>query len=205
MEDARRASETFNSIAEHFDKTRNRPWNEVVEFFEGCGGSLLDIGCGNGRHLIGALDIGLKVYGVDASSELLKICRKKTGGEAEVVRSGVKSIPFKDESFDDAIYIATIHHLKEGRVKSLKESKRVLKEGGKILVSSWARENDRWDLGEDEREVIVPWHREGGEIVDRFYHLYKLDELEEDVKKSGLEVLEAYHSNGNNYVEAEKG
>lgn len=204
MEDARRASETFDSIAEHFDKTRNRPWKEVVDFLEGCEGALLDIGCGNGRHLMEALDIGLKIYGVDASSELLKICRKKTGDKAKVVRSGVKSLPFKDESFDNAIYIASIHHLKKARVKSLKESKRVLKEGGKILISGWAREQDRWDLEEDEQDVIVPWNREDGEVIDRFYHLYRLDELCEDVKKSGLKVVKAFHSKGNNYVEAKK-
>ncbi len=204
MEDARRASETFDSIAEHFDKTRDRPWKEVVEFLGRSEGSVLDIGCGNGRHLVEALDFGLKSYGVDASAELLDICRTKTEGRAGLVRSGIKSLPFKDRSFDNVIYIAAIHHLKNERVKSLKESKRVLKESGDILISAWARELDRWDLKEEEQDVIVPWHREDGEIIDRFYHLYRLDELKEDVEESGLEVVDAFHSKGNNYVEARK-
>lgn len=204
MKDARRASNTFDAIAEHFDKTRNRPWKEVIEFLEDCEGTLLDLGCGNGRHIVEALNKGLKVYGADVSMELLRICRQKINGEAEFVRTDVKSLPFEGGSFDYVIYIATIHHLKKGRVESLREAKRVLKDGGKLLVSGWARELDRWDLEEEEKDVIVPWHREDGEVIDRFYHLYRLKELEEDVKKSGLDVKRAFDSKGNNYVEAEK-
>lgn len=204
MKDVRRASSTFDAIAEHFDKTRNHPWEEVVKFLDYCRGTLLDMGCGNGRHLTEALERELVVYGADASSELLNICKEKVKGKVDLVRADVKALPFKRKFFDNIIYIATIHHLKRDRVESLREAKRVLKGGGKILVSSWARELDRWDLEEEERDVIVPWHREDGEVIDRFYHLYRLEELEEDVKKSGLEVSEAFHSKGNNYVEAEK-
>ncbi|MEF8873617.1 MAG: class I SAM-dependent methyltransferase [Candidatus Thermoplasmatota archaeon] len=208
--DAERASETFDSIAEHFDKTRNRPWEEVMEFLEDLRGKLLDMGCGNGRHLIEALEMGFDVVGIDASTRLLQIStrkvRRKIGDhpKGEVIRADVKRLPFKEKSFDNAIYIATIHHLKRGRVKSLREAKRVLKPGGSILVSSWARELDRWEMDEGEREVIVPWHREDGKVIERFYHLYTLDELERDVKKSNLKVVKAFHSEGNNYVEAVK-
>jgi len=204
MKDARRASKTFDRIADHFDKTRNRPWKEVTEFLEDCEGSILDMGCGNGRHLLEALDNNLEVYGVDASIELLNICKHKVEENLELVRADVKSLPFEDGSFDNIIYIATIHHLKQGRVKSLEEARRVLRDGGRILVSGWARELDGWDFEEEKQDVIVPWHREDGEVIDRFYHLYRLDELKEDVSKSGLKVIEAFHSKGNNYVEAEK-
>lgn len=205
-EDAQRASETFDSIAEHFDKTRNRPWKEVVEFIKNIDGRLLDIGCGNGRHILEGIKNGLKVVGIDASRELLKISKKKFGKEikkdVDLIRSGVKDLPFKKNSFDNVIYIATIHHLKDGRVGSLKEAKRVLRPEGRILISSWARELDRWDLEKEESEVLVPWHREDGEIIDRFYHLYTLDQLEKDVVKSGLSVSRTFRSGGNNYIEA---
>ncbi|MBS3790314.1 MAG: class I SAM-dependent methyltransferase, partial [Candidatus Thermoplasmatota archaeon] len=176
MKDARRASNTFDAIAEHFDKTRNRPWKEVIEFLEDCKGTLLDIGCGNGRHLVEAMERGLDVYGIDASMKLLHISKRKVKGEVELLRADAKYLPFEDKSFENIIYIATIHHLKQGRVQSLKESKRILDDGGRILVSSWARELDRWDLEREERNVVVPWHREDGEVIERFYHLYRLGE-----------------------------
>ncbi len=210
LKDFRRASDTFDSIAEHFDKTRDRPWKEVVEFIEGRQGYLLAMGCGNGRHMLEGAKRGLRVVGIDASKRLLEIAktelRKKTGEEVEVevVRSDVKSIPFQDRSFDHIIYIATIHHLKEGRVESLEEAKRVLKPDGEILVSCWARELERWDIEKDQRDVIVPWHHEDGEVIERYYHLFTLDELKSEVEKSGLSVLKAFRSGGNNYVKGKR-
>lgn len=209
-EDVQRASKTFDSIAEHFDKTRNRPWDEVVEFLEGLDGKLLDMGCGNGRHILEAVKGDLEVVGVDASKELLTICKQKVIDESyasskvELIRADVKNLPLLESSFDSALFIAAIHHLKEGRIRSLREAKRVMKDDSKILISSWARELDRWDLEDHEREVMVPWHREDEEVIERFYHLYTLEELEEDVRRSGLSIIDSFHSKGNNYVKAKK-
>lgn len=204
MKDAERAAETFDSIAEHFDKTRNRPWEPVVEFIEDIedtSGRLLDLGCGNGRHIETASNRGLEVIGLDASKNLLDISKRKIP-EAHFIRGDIKRIPFSDGSFDDVIYIAAIHHLRDGRIGSLEEVKRVLKPEGRVLVSAWARELDRWDLEEGEKDILVPWHKEDGTVIDRYYHLYTLKELEDDVEKSGLNVIEAFRDRGNNYVEA---
>ncbi len=208
--DFERSSRTFDSIAEHFDKTRNRAWDEVVEFLSNCEGNLLDMGCGNGRHAIEGLKRGCRVVGIDASMELLKICKKNVRNKVtrdfhvDLLRADVKKLPFQKNTFHNVIYIAAIHHLKSGRVESLEETKRVLKPGGRVLVSSWARELDRWNLDEGEKDVFVPWHREDGKVVKRFYHLYTLDELENDVKSANLDIVEKFRSKGNNYVEAEK-
>ncbi len=204
MKDAERASKTFDKIAQHFDKTRNRPWDEVVEFLKEIEGRVIDLGCGNGRHSLAAKNLGLDFVCLDASIKLLKIARKKTENEGIYVRSGLKKLPFKDDSFDNSIYIAAVHHLSNNRVKSLEESKRILKSGGKILISSWAREQDRWDLEGNESDINVPWNKPDGTVVDRYYHLYRLDELANDVEKSGLKVLRKFRSKGNNYVIAQK-
>ncbi len=204
MEDVRRVGKTFDAIAKHFDKTRQRPWKEVVDFLKGGSGKLLDMGCGNGRHLKVALEFSYDIVGLDASRKLLDISIKKMFGKGSLICGDVKGLPFKEDSFDTVIYIATIHHLSEDRVDSLKEAKRVLKPGGRILVSAWAREQDRWELEEGESDVLVPWHLEDGRIVDRYYHLYTLDELADDVEKADIKLVEAFDSNNNNYVEGRK-
>lgn len=204
MKDVKRAAETFDKIADHFDKTRNRPWEEVVKFLKIRKGRTLDLGCGNGRHIIVGNEIGHEMVGIDASMNLIKIAKRKTNSDTDFIRANAKRLPFKNNTFDNVIYIATIHHLKKGRVQSLKEVKRILKQGGEILVSAWARESDRWDLEEGENDVIVPWNREDGKVIDRFYHLYTLEELIEDIEKSKLEVIKSFHSKGNNYVIASK-
>ncbi len=204
MDDAKRAAKTFDSIAEHFDKTRNKTWDEVEEFIESTSGKTIDIGCGNGRHSKVAIDKGHDVVCLDASMNLLKITKSKLKLKADYVRSGIKNMPFQNSTFDNAVYIAAIHHLEYGRVKSLEETKRILKTGGKLIVSSWAREQDRWDLDDEEQDVIVPWTREDGKKIERFYHLYRLNELKNDVVLAGFKVDDFFHSKGNNYVIAEK-
>lgn len=204
MKDVERASKTFDSIAEHFDLTRDRPWDEVTEFLRNIEGTIIDLGCGNGRHSLVAKELGLEFVCLDASKRLLDIAKKKTDSYGFYVRSGLKKLPFKNCSFDHAIYIAAIHHLSEGRIDSLREVRRILKNNGKVIVSSWARELDRWELDEDEDEIIVPWHKQDGKVVDRFYHLYRLDGLAHDVDQSGLKILKKFRSGGNNYVIAKK-
>ncbi|MFO7791983.1 MAG: class I SAM-dependent methyltransferase [Candidatus Saliniplasma sp.] len=204
MKDAKRASKTFDEIADHFDKTRYRPWDEVVEFLQSINGKIIDLGCGNGRHSLEAKELGLEFICLDVSRKLLDIAKDKTGNDGEYVRSGLKRLPFKSNTFDNALFIAAIHHLSQGRVESLKESKRILKEGGRIMISSWSREQERWDLDEDESETFVPWHKRNGSIVSRYYYLYRLDELADDVKESGLKILKKFKSEGNNYIVAEK-
>ncbi|HDS59591.1 MAG TPA: class I SAM-dependent methyltransferase, partial [Thermoplasmatales archaeon] len=39
-------------IARQFDRTRQRPWPEVLEFIDKGGERGLAVACGNGRHLI---------------------------------------------------------------------------------------------------------------------------------------------------------
>jgi len=52
------------------------------------------------------------------------------------------ALPFRDECFDAGLSIAVIHHFAttERRVAALKELARVLRIGGKLMVSVWAME-----------------------------------------------------------------
>ena len=51
-------------------------------------------------------------------------------------------LPFRDESVDAAISVAVIHHLAttERRVRALRELARVLRIGGRLIVTVWAME-----------------------------------------------------------------
>ena len=49
-------------------------------------GPILDLGCGTGRILVPLAEEGLDVIGLDASPEMLAICRKKLGSGSENVR-----------------------------------------------------------------------------------------------------------------------
>ncbi|XP_051169030.1 alkylated DNA repair protein alkB homolog 8 [Leptopilina boulardi] len=131
--------EVYEKISDHFDQTRHKPWPNVSAFLDTIkvGGLLLDVGCGNGKYLLGRPEI--YKMGCDRSLGLAEICRKR---EFEVQISNCLSLPYRDNCFDAAISIAVIHHLstEERRKRAIFEIIRILKYGGKCLIYVWAKE-----------------------------------------------------------------
>ncbi len=82
---------------------------------------------------------------------------------------------------------------------AVQEIARILRPGGRALVTAWAAEQPRFEraLGSN-GDTWVPW-RAGGKEVLRFYHLFADNELPELVLRSGLRV-ERYFRSGENYA-----
>ncbi|RDZ65218.1 SAM-dependent methyltransferase [Haloferax sp. Atlit-12N] len=201
--------ETYDRIASHFASTREYPWPEVESFVadateSGPATRALDLGCGNGRHveLLSAHADG--VVGLDVSRGLLDeaVARAaERGFDAGLVQGDASRLPFADDAFDLAVYVATIHHLapRAARVASLNELARVLDADGRAVVSAWSTAHDTFDR-EDGFDTTVDWTLPGGETVPRFYHIYAPDEFDADLDASDLEVVESTVSSGNCYA-----
>lgn len=195
----------WDEIAKSFDATRKHAWEECINFMEE-GDIAIDIGCGNARHLIPMAEKCKIAVGIDISFNMLKISKEK------IAKKGLKNVllvccnacylPFKDRTFDYALFIATLHNIKgrENRIKALEELKRILKKDGKALISVWARWQDRWrkyffkEIFKFRREfgdIYIPWRKDGLN-VKRFYHLYSMAELKKDIKKAGLKIEKAW-------------
>ena len=88
------------------------------------GGSLLDLGCGDGS-VASSLGrrLGLRVSGVDV------VLQKKS--HIPVVRYDGRNLPFRDRSFDTVMLIWVLHHT-ENPVGVLREAARVSR--GEIVV-----------------------------------------------------------------------
>jgi ubiquinone/menaquinone biosynthesis C-methylase UbiE len=52
------------------------------------------------------------------------------------------NLPFRDESLDAVLSVAVIHHVAtaERRVRALRELARVVRVGGRVMISVWAME-----------------------------------------------------------------
>lgn len=52
------------------------------------------------------------------------------------------ALPYRDDSFDAVLSVAVVHHFAttERRVNALRELARVLRIGGRLLISVWAME-----------------------------------------------------------------
>ncbi|MFQ5885340.1 MAG: class I SAM-dependent methyltransferase [Thermoplasmata archaeon] len=206
--------QTFEAIANHFDRTRYRPWPETIAFVDSLPpqSRVLDIGCGNGRNSLLLGREGHKVIGVDFSLNLLRIAkdkmtRKSLGEVSQFLGGDASVLPLKENEFDAALYIATLHHIptQDERLKSLKELRRCLKPIGTALISVWAIDQPKFEeLLEKRKEdpdyadTFLPWTRTDGKVFQRYYHLFEEEELRELVKKSGLQ-MENYFKSSDNY------
>jgi len=197
-----RVRDAFDAIAGEFDETRQKPWREVEEFIQALspGSRVVDLGCGNGRHLAVLAARGMKGIGLDASRALLQRARES----GPVVCGDLARLPFPPSIADAGLLVACLHHLgRTDRIQVLREVRRVLRHGGRILISVWCLEQTRFSTlppAIDGRGVDteVPWRRRDGVTVQRFYHLYAEDELPEEMKQTGLHV-EKYFRAGENY------
>jgi len=88
--------------------------------------TLLDIGCGTGRHLLLFKNLGMKVVGIDSSINMLEKAKRKVGEEYLVHLSDDATFPFDDKSFDLSIIFLVLEFSKNP-VKLLKEARRVTK------------------------------------------------------------------------------
>lgn len=99
------------------------------------GRRILDIGCGAGPLTEQLLRRGAQVSGFDASTAMIDLARERLGAQADlkVARLG-EELPYPNDSFDDAVASLVFHYLPDWTL-ALSEVRRVLKPGGRLLLS----------------------------------------------------------------------
>jgi malonyl-CoA O-methyltransferase len=99
--------------------------------------SVLDLGCGTGRHALWMADAGAMVTGVDFSDGMLAEAREKSGATAiHFLRCDLhEPLPFRDGAFDVVVSGLVLEHIGDlGRLFG--EARRVLRRGGRAVVSA---------------------------------------------------------------------
>lgn len=134
---------------------------------------VLDLGCGNGRQLIGLVQKGISSYtGLDPIKKCIKFCNRQFASRipnTRFVHLNVKNkmynpkgkmlpeeviLPFDSDSFDSVITGSVFTHLGTRAVSEryLEEIARVLKSGGR-LFSSWFR-NPPYEISSEEYRTV---------------------------------------------------
>jgi alkylated DNA repair protein alkB family protein 8 len=169
----------YENIANNFSDKRGTNWDWIDSFINNIpyNSSILDIGCGNGRNMKYP---NYNFYGVDNCSKFVEMAKEVS---KNVYLSDMTNLPFENNYFDAIISIASFHHLSttERRIECLKEMHRVLKSGGKILLSIWSinqshnkKLNNQFTFGDN----IVPFKNNKGDIIgNRYYYIFQLDEI----------------------------
>lgn len=156
-------------------------------------GRLLNIGCAHGPDFL-PFASGFDLTGIDFSVQMLKLANKyaqKFSFAAKLLLADARQLPFADGVFDQAIAVATYHHIPAGKEQpaALRELWRVLKPGGEAFITVWNHWQPRfWRRG---REITVPWRTE--EVtLERYYYLFSYPELSGLARQAGFKVLRTY-------------
>jgi len=123
---------------------------------------ILDAGCGTGGLIrrLAARRPGWRWTGVDNSPLACSFARERTG--ADIREASVEELPFGDCSFDAVVSADVLYHVDDD-AQALRESFRVLRPGGLIVVNVPAY---RWLWSYHDRAVHARRRYGRSEIVD---------------------------------------
>ena len=167
----------YDEIAQEFSKTRGYVWPCVKRFLNenrSKNSKVLEAGCGNGRNLIYAKDLGYSsVEGFDICPNLVDICQSR----GLDVRLGNILEPIENK-YDIILSIAVIHHLDtdEKRRQAIQLLIDAMKPGASLILTFWSYEKGESKIQKDFvlGDNIVPWKtRDGMSVVsNRYYYVY---------------------------------
>ena len=99
------------------------------------GRRILDAGCGSGPLSAALRAEGAVVTGFDTSAAMVDLARRRLGDDADVRVADLGApLPFADDEFDDVVASLVLHYLADW-AGPLAELRRVLKPGGRLIVS----------------------------------------------------------------------
>lgn len=103
---------------------------------------ILDVGAGTGAYSIKLANEGYDVTAVELIKHNLMTLKAKNSPVKAYLGNATDLSMFKDNSFDMVLLFGPLYHLisKEDKLKALMEAKRVVKDGGYILVSYYMNE-----------------------------------------------------------------
>ena len=157
--------------------------------------AMLDIGCGEGRHVFGVMQNFNNTFCMGLDMDDLSLDKAREGYEffksisnqgASFIKGSAYSLPIPSNSLDLVICSEVLEHLDEYHL-ALDEIYRVLKPGGKFLASvpSYLPEKICWMISDEYQNMP------GGHV-----RIFKKKGIIDDVKKAGFvfKRSERFHS-----------
>lgn len=155
---------------------------------------ILDLGCGDGRHLVRFAKSGFEMFGLDSAPTAIELAEKwlmREGVYAEFACADMSTIPWHNGFFDAVICIQTInHHRLEAIRRTISEIHRVLRPDGWFFVtaqtnrpkpSDLAKKGEWVELEPNTYEWLVG-HEKGVP-----HHFFDMAELQEVLGKFRIE------------------
>ncbi|HEX7254856.1 MAG TPA: class I SAM-dependent methyltransferase [Gaiellaceae bacterium] len=214
-----RVASVYDAIAELYD-----PWSlsvtEDVPFYVAearkAGGPVVELGVGTGRIAVPTAAAGVPVIGVDSSSRMLEVCRRRAeeAGVAELLDLRLGDIA--DPPVSERVSLVTCPfrsylHLPDqpARLRALRAARELLEPGGRLIFDVFAPRRDdieethgRWierepgiferaDWDEEERTLTLSVRGLSGESTMRLAWI-SAREWRETLTEAGFAVERVY-------------
>lgn len=176
------------------------------------GQDVLDIGCGTGRFTVPMAALGANVSGLDMSGSMLRVAASKLeakGLSADLREGDMAAMPFDDASFDIVTSMLALMHIPlEDRQQVFKEASRVLRPGGRLLISVKNSVIERFfradrfaavDITDVDSKTLTFTETNDGDDLEASWYSFSPSDIAALCAASGLVVT---HLRGNSPVSA---
>ena len=150
-------------------------------------GKLLDVGCGNGIFLRRMHRLGWSGSGIDFDAKAIENASKIHGGGLTFMNTDLAGARFPDNSFDAVTMNHVIEHVPDP-VGLLVESRRILKEAGRLVVTTPNVQSFGY------RKFQDCW---SGLDAPRHLQVFSLTALQRCARQAGFDTMKASTSAAN--------
>lgn len=153
----------YDKFATDYHNKRRRPWRDFEKYFDKlekkgltAAGTIIDLGCANGRHFELFKNSRNRLIGIDKSIEFLRIAQNTLSNKEisthelnkiQLLLADMNYLPLRPSNHIDGIFsIAAVHHIKTQakRNQFIVQVFNILKEQGFFIFTLWRRWQKRF-------------------------------------------------------------
>jgi cyclopropane fatty-acyl-phospholipid synthase-like methyltransferase len=162
------------------------------------GQTILDLGCGTGRHTVYLAQQGFSVHGLDNSPHGLEMTRRwlaDEGLQADLrLQNMTEGLPYGEKYFDAVVSVQVIHHANLATIRGIvREIFRVLNKGGYAYVTVAMMMHYDKKLEQVEPGTFVPLNGPEKGLLHHFFTPAELRELFKDFEVRGVYIDSTKH------------
>ena len=156
---------------------------------------ILDVGCGNGNHVVFFAEQGFNVYGIDISGEAIEIANDwlaRKGLKADLRVGDIEKLPFDDGYFDVVVSHGVLDHIPFLKAKkAMEEIKRVLLPRGYVFITLRSTEDSEFGRGKEvEHNAFLLQNGYEKGIIQHYFGFEKIRDLFKGFEIFDLELHE---------------